>query len=83
MTYQPHQAEDLTLKCLPNGLPVDKDGNPRIRWTRISYDGQWCICKPGDVEAMIGDADDPHNYKTEDVYLSQQEVDALPEFGGW
>jgi hypothetical protein len=83
MTYQPHQSEDVTLKCLPNGAAFDKDGNPRARYVRIAYDGSWCICKPGDVEAMVGDADESHRYITEDVYLSAQEYEALPEFEGW
>ena len=81
MTYQPHQSEDLTLKCLPDGMPFDKDGNQRKRYVRLEHDGAWCICTPGDAADMIGD--DASEYTASDVMLSEPEFNALPEFGGW
>jgi hypothetical protein len=79
MTYQPHHSEDVTLKCLPDGVPFDREGNQRRRYVRITFDGLSCICEPGDVGDLAGDGD----YTLEDVHLSEQEFEALPEFGGW
>jgi hypothetical protein len=70
----------LAQKCLPDGVPFDKDGNPRKRYVRITYDGLTCVSEPQDVDDMTeGDPD----YKLEDVMLSEQEYEALPEFEGW
>lgn len=74
---------DDTSMCMPDGLPTDKDGNPRKRYVRITYDGSSCVCKPGEAKDIIGDSFEPEKYKTEDVYLSDQEVAAMPEFDGW
>jgi hypothetical protein len=82
MTYQPSQSEDVTLKCLPNGVQFDKDGNPRERYVRIGYDGSWCVCKPSEVADMTADAE-PGKYELRDVFYSRQEIEAMPEFEGW
>ncbi len=68
--------------CRPGGLPFDKDGNPRIRWVRISFEGSWCVCRPADEPDMTAGME-PSEFSTEDVMLSEQEVAAMPEFEGW
>jgi hypothetical protein len=66
-------------KCLPF-LPFDKDGNPRHRYVRVTYQGVSCVLEPIEAaDLTLGHAD----YETRDVYLSEQEYEALPEFGGW
>ena len=50
------------------------------RFVRVTYDGSWCILEPSDAEDMIADGGD---YKTEDVYLTRDQFDALPEFTGF
>ena len=66
--------------CLPDGAPFDKQGNHRKRYVRISYDGLSCVSEPQDVADMTeGDT----GYALQDVMLSEQEYEALPEFGGW
>jgi hypothetical protein len=80
VNYQPHQSEALWNKCLPNGVPFDKEGNPRVRYVRVSYEGTSCVMTPAEAEDMtMGHAD----YALSDVLLSEQEFEALPEFGGW
>lgn len=71
---------DIDQKCIVGGLPFDNEGNPRKRYVRITYDGIGCISEPEDVDAMT---DGEAGYVLEDVYLSEQEYEALPEFSGW
>lgn len=80
MTYQPHQSEDVTLKCLPNGLPFDKERNPRIRYVRVSFMGTSCIVTPEEAATFAAEGS---AYKLEDVTFSRQEFEALPEFTGF
>jgi hypothetical protein len=82
MTYQPSQSEDVTLKCLPHGVLFDAFGRQRVRYVRVIHDGITCVVPPGDVAAMV-DSERPDDYRTEDVYLSKEEFDALPEFDGF
>lgn len=42
-------------------------------------DGGFCICEPEDVSDMIAGAD---GCKTEEVLMTSQEFEALPEFQG-
>jgi hypothetical protein len=68
--------------CLPNGLLFDAFGRQRVRYVRVIHDGTTCVVPPGDVAAMV-DSERPDDYRTEDVYLSKEEFDALPEFDGF
>lgn len=70
-------------KCIVDGVPFDKEGNPRKRFAKITYEGSWFICRSEESESMIGDVDDRDAYIVEDVFMSQQEYEALPEFVGW
>lgn len=85
------QAElDAGSKCQPDGFMFDAFCNPRVRYVRVSYDGQHLILSLPEVEAWKMEAEaaaaslgqtDPHTYS--DVYLSEEEADALPEFDGF
>jgi hypothetical protein len=77
-------------KCLPNGVMFDAFCNPRVRYVRVSYDGTHLILTPAEADEWKRDAEasaasvgqtDPHTYS--DVYLSDVEADALPEFDGF
>lgn len=77
-------------KCLPHGVMFDAFGNPRVRYVRVTYDGSHLILSTAEEAAWKLEADaaaatvgqtDPHTYS--DVYLSEQEADALPEFDGF
>jgi hypothetical protein len=68
--------------CLPNGVMFDAFGRPRVRYVRVIHDGTTCVVPPGDVADMV-DSERPDDYRTEDVYLSKEEFDALPEFDGF
>ena len=60
----------------------DAFGRPRTRYVRVIHDGTTCVVQPGDVAALV-DAERPEDYRTQDVYLSKEEFDALPEFDGF
>lgn len=68
--------------CLPNGVLFDAFGRERVRYVRVIHDGTTCVVPPGDVADMV-DSERPDDYRTEDVYLSKEEFDALPEFDGF
>lgn len=65
----------------PNGVPFDEKGNERKRRVRITFEGSHCICEPKDVADMLGD--DPSQYTLTDTWLSDAELEALPEFDGF
>lgn len=84
------EAPVLDQKCLPTGVMFDAFCNPRVRYVRVSFDGAHLILSTIEADAWkmeaeaaaasIGQAD-PHTYS--DVYLSEVEADALPEFNGF
>lgn len=53
------------------------------RFVRLTYDGVRCILEPRDAEAVIADGDEPHQYTVEDVWMSREQFDRLPEFEGF
>lgn len=57
-------------------------GNQRVRYVRVIHDGTTCVVSPQEVESLV-DAERPDDYRTQDVYLSKEEHDALPEFDGF
>jgi len=81
---------DNNSPCQPDGPMFDAFCNPRVRYVRVSFDGSHLILSPVEAEqwkleaeasaASIGQTD-PHSYS--DVYLSEVEADALPEFDGF
>jgi hypothetical protein len=68
-------------RCMPDGLPFDAAGNKRERYVRVIYEGTTCVVPPKDVPAAT--AVYPTDYTLQDVYLSPQEFERLPEFGGF
>jgi hypothetical protein len=68
--------------CLPQGVLFDAFGRQRVRYVRVIHEGTTCVVLPGDVADMV-DSERPDDYRTEDVYLSKEEFDALPEFDGF
>jgi hypothetical protein len=74
----------------PDGVMFDAFGNPRKRFVRVSYNGAHAILSTVEIAAWKMEAEaaaasigrtDPHTYS--DVYLSEEEADALPEFDGF
>ena len=51
------------------------------RFVRVIYDGNNCIMEPDDAADMIADGDG--GYQTEDVFMSRDQFDKLPEFDGF
>ena len=68
--------------CLPNGVMFDAFGRQRVRYVRVIHDGTTCVVPPNDVASLV-DSERPDDYRVEDVYLSKEEFDALPEFDGF
>jgi hypothetical protein len=69
--------------CLPNGVLFDAFGNLRKRFTRVSLDGSHLILDDVQLAEFKTNDEDPSQYTYTDVYLSQEEADALPEFDGF
>jgi hypothetical protein len=72
----------LDQKCLPDGVPFDKDGNPRKRYVSITHDRRTVIVEPREVADVLEDLD-PDTYQIKDVFYSEEEFDELPEFDGF
>jgi len=65
------------------GLPFDRQGNERKQFVRISLDGTYCIMTPAEGEQFLREAEYPDDYTVADVWMSQAEFDAMPEFAGF
>lgn len=74
-------AAALDQKLLPHGSPVDRNGNPRQRYVRVIHGASSVVMAPAEALEMV--ACDPESYLLEDVFLSVDEFNALPEFGGF
>lgn len=59
---------------------LDPLNQPRP-YARVSFDGSSCVMELREAEAMQREA--PGVYTVEEVMLSQNQFEALPEFGGW
>jgi hypothetical protein len=75
-------AECQRYKTANAELLVDAFGNPRTIAKRITLDGTSLICRPDEVKDFI-EAEDESAYTITDVYLSDYEIERLPEFEGW
>lgn len=51
------------------------------RFVKLSYNGSYCIFPPDEIPEWPEDDDAVPTM--EDIWLTQDEYDALPEFGGW
>jgi hypothetical protein len=69
----------------PAGLMFDAFGSPRVRYVRVVRDGGTCVMTPLEADDYKQTAEhyEDGGYEYVDVYLSEQEFDNLPEFGGW
>ncbi len=53
----------------------------KIRFVKITYDKSSCVVRPNEVPAMTEDGIEGHTLT--DVWMSEAEFEALPEFQGW
>ena len=65
---------------MPRHAPMCDDYKTE-RFVRLIYDGSWCVMTPDDAADTIKESAD--TYHTEDVHLTQDQFDALPEFSGF
>lgn len=75
-------AECSRYKAENAELRVDAFGNQRTLAKRITLDGSHLICRPDEVD-MILDGEDRSQFTITDLYLSEEEIESLPEFQGW
>lgn len=47
----------------------------------VSYGGQWCLMEPDEAKTFIAESGD--EYKTEEIFLTRDQFEALPEFDGF
>lgn len=52
------------------------------RFIRMTVDGSNCICEPGEVKDMF-DGGAMDGCKLTEVWMTQEQYDALPEFEGF
>lgn len=56
------------------------------RFVKITYDGSSCTMEPDEAISFMGAVkydDETEDYKHEDVYMTREEFEALPEFEGF
>jgi hypothetical protein len=69
--------------CLPNGVLFDAFGRERVRYVRVTLDGSHLILHADELAAWKAGEENPDQFTYTDVYLSEEEADALPEFDGF
>lgn len=69
--------------CLPNGVLFDAFGRDRVRYVRVTLHGSHLILHPNELAAWKAGEENPDQFTYTDVYLSEEEADALPEFDGF
>lgn len=53
------------------------------RFVKLTYGRESCVCLPDEAEYMLDGEEDPSQFRREDVWMTEAEYEALPEFGGW
>jgi len=56
------------------------------KYIRLEYDGTYCIMTPDDAMDYMDDCEyekDAGEYKYEEIYLTQDQFEKLPEFQGF
>lgn len=56
------------------------------RFVRVGLDGQWCVMEPGDAIDFMDDVkydDDAERYIYEDIYITRDQYNSLPEMEGF
>jgi hypothetical protein len=79
----PQAEKEAGSKCQPDGLMFDAFGNPRVKFARVVFEGSTCVCRLSEAADMAPTGDDADAYEIKEVWLSEQEFAALPEFEGW
>ena len=50
------------------------------RFLRVVYDGTYCLIEPGDLTDLMGDEG---GYEVEEVFITRDQFDRVPEFQGF
>jgi hypothetical protein len=77
----------LDVNILPVNIgeltPVNEMGIEVKKFIKVSYDGSFYITTMNEVEGIIVECDDDHEYSYSEVWMTQEEFDSLPEFDGF
>lgn len=60
--------------------PLTAHQRDKLRFLKLTVDGTSCICTPSEAGDMM---DSPDEYTVTEVWMTQAQYDALPEFQGW
>lgn len=58
----------------------------KLRFVKITYDGSSCTMEPEEAISLMDDVkydDEAEDYKYEDVYMTMEEFESMPEFEGF
>lgn len=66
-------------------LPELDPQNQERTYTKVSYDGTFCIMEPSEAAALVANAsiDDECHYELTEVRMTPGEFEKLPDFAGW
>lgn len=81
LTTMQEALDALRGAAAKTGVLEDWQGNPRTLHIRITHEGSKVVCRPGEVRDMVQGLEGA--FRLEDVWLSAQELETLPEFSGW
>ncbi len=84
--YDMRHSMTPTTKAATADYEFDALGEPRTRYVRVILDGATMVISSADAEEFNATAkanDDNSDYEFKDVYLSERELDDLPEFEGF
>jgi hypothetical protein len=76
----PHQGTHDYKYPPPDHHPDCEDFKTE-RFLRVEYDGSWCVMEPMEASDLIGSGNG--EYTTEQVFLTRDQFEKLPEFAGF
>jgi len=55
----------------------------RMEMAKLCFDDQWCVMEVGDALDTLRDLEAGEKYEFQKVWMTRNEINALPEFQGW
>jgi hypothetical protein len=81
-----NEGKERTMNKIATQQETQFEPEPKQWWkVRPVEGGDWLyVPNFATLDDMLeGGADDGHKYELESVWMTQKEIDALPEWGGW
>jgi len=54
-----------------------------IEMAKLRFDGAWCISSVDDALDQLRELESDDVFEFKKIWMTQAELDALPEFNGW